>query len=149
MMNNVDDILDYAIEQEQIAADFYLATVNIVNSAEMRQIMQEFADEELRHKDILINVKAGDHALTPEQEVLDLKVSDYLVDMTVSDNLTYQDALIIAMKREKAAYQLYADMAGQLPAGELRSVLEGLAVEESKHKLYFELQYDDHVMMHN
>jgi len=149
-MNTVDEILNYAIDQEQIAADFYLATAEKAESAEMKRMLLEFADEELRHKQILLNVQNGERNLTPEQEVLDLKISDYLVEVDTTDSsITYQDALIIAMKREKAAFDLYDSMAKKLPAGNLKEVLEGLAIEESKHKLFFETQYDDYVMTHN
>ncbi len=50
------------------------------------------------HEKILQQVKTGERELTPEQEVLDLKISDYLVEVKASENITYQDALIIAMK---------------------------------------------------
>ena len=94
-------------------------------------------------------IKVGEHELTPEQEVLDLKISDYLVEVEASDNITYQDALIIAMKRERAAYELYSDMAAKVPESHLKEVLEGLAIEEAKHKLFFEAEYDERVLMDN
>lgn len=148
-MNTIDEALDFAIEQEQIAADFYAQTAEKARSAEMKSVLMEFSEEELRHKQILLNVKAGEHQLTPQQEVLDLKISDYLIDMEGAENLSYQDALIVAMKREQAAFELYDKMASEIPAGELKDVLKGLAVEESKHKLFFERQYDDHVLSQN
>ena len=91
----------------------------------------------------------GNGKLTPEQEVLDLKISDYLVEVEVNDNISYQDALIIAMKRERAAYELYSDMAAKVPDSHLKEVLEGLAKEEAKHKLFFEAEYDERVLMDN
>ena len=45
------------------------------------------------------------------------------------EDLSYQDALIIAMKRERAAYELYSDMAAKVPESHLKEVLEGLALE--------------------
>jgi hypothetical protein len=97
----------------------------------------------------LLAVKAGDHELTPEQEVLDLKISDYLVEVGATENISYQDALIVAMKRERAAFELYTDMAAQVPESHLKEVLQGLAKEEAKHKLFFESEYDDRVLMDN
>lgn len=148
-MIDLIEALDFAIEQEQIAANFYRATSDKAQSAEMKRVLMEFSEEEMRHKQILLNVKAGEPGLTPEQEVLDLKISDYLVDMEGVENLSYQDALIIAMKREKAAFELYVKMASELPEGNLKEIIRGLAVEESKHKLYFETQYDDYVLTHH
>ncbi|MBI4525920.1 MAG: hypothetical protein HY695_19155 [Deltaproteobacteria bacterium] len=97
----------------------------------------------------MLAVKTGERKLTPEKEVLDLKLSDYLVEVDASDNLSYQDALIIAMKRERAAFKLYSDMAEKVTDANLKQVSVGLAKEEAKHKLFFKTEYEDRVLMHN
>jgi rubrerythrin len=148
-MNTVDEILDYAIDQEQQAADFYAELANRAEKAGMKEILLDFAAEEQSHKDRLLAVKAGERELAPEQEVLDLKISDYLVEVDASEGISYQDALIVAMKRERAAFELYTDMAAQVPASHLKEVLQGLAKEEAKHKLFFESEYDERVLMDN
>ncbi len=148
-MNTIDEILDYAIEKEQQAADFYVDMAERVTRAGMKQALLGFADEEKRHKAILESVKSGEHTLSPQQEVLDLKISDYLVEVEASDDMSYQDAMIIAMKRERAAHRLYTDMAANVSESHLREVFEGLAKEEAKHKLYFETQYDERVLTEN
>jgi rubrerythrin len=148
-MNTVDEILDYAIDQEQQAADFYAELAGRAEKAGMKDVLMDFAAEEKSHKDRLLAVKAGKHELTPEQEVLDLKISDYLVEVGATKNISYQDALIVAMKRERAAFQLYTDMAAKVPESQLKEVLEGLATEEAKHKLFFESEYDERVLQDN
>lgn len=148
-MNTVDEILDYAIDQEQQAADFYADLAERAETAGMKKILLDFSEEEKSHKQRLLAVKAGEHELTPEQEVLDLKISDYLVEVEASENISYQDALIIAMKRERAAYELYSDMAAKVPESHLKEVIAGLAKEEAKHKLFFESEYDERVLMDN
>ena len=148
-MNTVDEILDYAIDQEQQAADFYADVAEHAETAGMKKMLMDFSEEEKSHKKILQDVKAGERELTPEQEVLDLKISDYLVEVETNENISYQDALIIAMKKERAAYQLYTDMAAKIPDSNLREVLIGLAKEEEKHKLFFETEYDERVLTDN
>ena len=115
----------------------------------MKEELLGFAEEEKLHKKRLLAVKEGKHELTPEQEVLDLKISDYLVEVDASDDISYQDALIVAMKRERAAFRLYSDMAAKVPESNLKEVLLGLAKEESKHKLFFESEYDERVLHDN
>lgn len=148
-MNTVDEVLDYAIDQEQQAADFYASFAARAEKAGMKKMLLEFAEEEKRHKERLLAVKGGERKLTPEKEVLDLKLSDYLVEVDASDNITYQDALIIAMKKERAAFKLYSDMAEKVADTNLKQVFVGLAKEESKHKLFFETEYEERVLMHN
>jgi rubrerythrin len=148
-MNTVDEILDYAIDQEQQAADFYADLAGRAEKAGMKDILLDFAAEEQGHKQRLLAVKQGEYELTPEEEVLDLKISDYLVEVGTTEGISYQDALIVAMKRERAAFQLYTDMAARVPESHLKEVLEGLAREEAKHKLFFETEYDERVLMDN
>mgnify|MGYP000538399341 CR=1 FL=1 len=118
-MNTVDEILDYAIDQEQQAADFYADLARRAEKAGMKEILLDFSAEEQSHKDRLLAVKAGERELTPEQEVLDLKISDYLVEVDASTDISYQDALIVAMKRERAAFQLQRERPLEV-SGDLR-----------------------------
>jgi rubrerythrin len=53
------------------------------------------------------------------------------------------------MKKERAAYELYSDMAEKVPESHLRQVFVGLAKEEAKHKLFFESEYDERVLQDN
>lgn len=148
-MNTVDEILDYAIGQEQQAADFYADMAKRAEKGGMKDIFIEFSREEERHRDKLREVKQGEQQLSAHQEIIDLKISDYLVEVEADKNISYQDALIVAMKRERAAFQLYTDMAEQIHDSELKTVFVGLAKEEAKHKLFFESEYDERVLRDN
>jgi rubrerythrin len=53
------------------------------------------------------------------------------------------------MKRERAAFNLYSDMAEKVQDSELKTVFVGLAKEEAKHKLFFESEYDERVLRDN
>jgi len=52
-------------------------------------------------------------------------------------------------KKERAAFELYSDMAEKVPDANLKQVFVGLAKEEAKHKLFFETEYEERVLMHN
>jgi rubrerythrin len=148
-MNSVDEILDFAIAREQEAVDFYADLAERDNVGAMRDLMKDFSREEARHKAKLMAVKDGQKLLSSKSEVADLKIVDYLVDVEVTDGIDLQDALIIAMKREKTAFRLYNDLAQRVKDSELRDLFLGLAQEEAKHKLYFETEYDERVLRNN
>jgi rubrerythrin len=63
--------------------------------------------------------------------------------------MDYQDALDVAMHREKAAFALYTDLAGATDDPELQELFTALAQEEAKHKLFLEREYDEHVLTDN
>jgi rubrerythrin len=146
---NVDAILLFAIEQEQKAVDFYTELAKDAQSEEMKKVFIEFAGEEIKHKQRLTRIREEGVFTMPKQMVADLKIGDYLVEVKVSGKLTYEEALVLAMKREKSAFKLYSNLAERAPNDELKSVFEALAMEESRHKLRFELEYDEFVLREN
>ena len=146
---NVDAILMFAIEQEQKAVDFYTELAKEAQSEEMKKVFIEFAGEEIKHKQRLIRIREEGVFTMPKQQIADLKIGDYLVEVKASGKLTYEEALVLAMKREKSAFRLYSNLAERAPNDELKSVFEALAMEESRHKLRFELEYDEYVLREN
>lgn len=144
-----DDILEFAIGREQESVDLYTGLAETARNPEMRGIFEQFAGEERGHKKRLQNIKSsGQFNFTPKQ-VRDIKVGDYLVDVEPHAGMSYQEALIVAMKKEKAAFRLYSDLAARVSDQLLRSLFQSLAQEESKHKLRFELEYDEVILREN
>jgi rubrerythrin len=146
---DADAILLFAIEQEQKAVDFYTELAKEAQSEEMKKVFIEFAGEEIRHKQRLTRIREEGVFTMPKQVVADLKISDYVVDVKASGKLSYEEALILAMKREKAAFRLYTGLAERAPNDQLKEIFEALAMEESKHKLRFEVEYDEYVLREN
>ena len=147
---SVDDILDFAILGEQSAARFYTDLAAKMDNQAMREVFEEFARQEEAHKAKLEKVRReGMTVFGPSKDVPDLKIADYLVDVEPKPDMTYLDAIIIAMKREKAAFRLYTDLAARVPNEDCRNLFQSLAQEEANHKLRFELEYDEHVMQEN
>jgi rubrerythrin len=146
---NLDEILDFAIAGEQQAHDFYMDLARKVERPGMEGLFTQFAREELGHKAKLEGIKKGARSFAPAKKVVDLKIGDYLVEVDATANLNYQDALILAMKRERAAFQLYSDLAAQAEDAEVKQIFDSLAREEANHKLRFEVEYDDVILAHN
>ncbi|MEW6348357.1 MAG: ferritin family protein [Thermodesulfobacteriota bacterium] len=146
---SVDEVLDFAIGQEVDAANFYTDLAGKVQREWMKKIFLGFAEEEKGHKRKLEGVKQGKKLLSVEKKVLDLKIGDYLVDAPAATDLDYQQALVLAMKKEKKAFMMYSQLAEMADDGELKNLFAGLAQEEAKHKLRFEVEYDDFVMTEN
>jgi rubrerythrin len=146
---SVDDVLDYAIHREEDAWEFYSMMAEDMSNPAMRQVFLEFALEEQGHRAKLLQVKSGELSLIGFEEVKDLKIGDYLVDVKAEPGMTYQQALIVAMKREKSAFKLYSHLAQHVASPGLKSLFLSLANEEAKHKLRFELEYDEAVLKEN
>ena len=149
---SVNDVLDFAISEEEAAAQFYTDLAAKMEREWMQKVFQDFAKEEQGHKVKLLGVKSGKIPLLTDEQVMDLKIGDYLVDVDAEQQQTgldYQQALILAMKKEKAAFKLYNDLANQTKEKEFVNLFQALAQEEAKHKLRFELEYDEQFLGDN
>ncbi len=140
---SVDDILDYAIDREIEAYNFYISLAEKSSSSAIKKLFTSFAGEEEGHRKKLESAKAGKMISLSVNDITNLKITDYLVDVIESDNTSYQDALVLAAKKEKAAFMLYTDLAEAVEDGEMKTFFEILAQEEAKHKLRFEIEYDN------
>ena len=147
--SSVNEILDFAMDAEQEAYEFYSKLASESNSAIMSSVFEQFAKEEKGHKAKIAHIKeTGTYNLAIEK-VTDLKIADYSVEVDPKPNMSYQEALIVAMKKEKAAFKLYMDLSEKAPNADLKNLFLLLAQEEAKHKLRFEIEYDENVFKEN
>jgi rubrerythrin len=147
--DSVDAILDFAISKEQEAYDLYMRLAKQSRNDAMSVVFQEFAAEEAGHKKKLEAVKGGKLLLAASEKIMDLQIGDYLADVEGSPDMNYQQALILAMKAEKNAYRMYYQLAQATDNAGIRMLLLELAQEEAKHKLRFEIEYDENVLTEN
>ena len=148
-MKTAEEILNFAIQKEQEASDFYNNLAKRSELKNIKEVFLEFAKEELGHKAKLERVKSGKLLLDAEEKITDLQIGEHLVEIELDATIGYQDALIVAMKAEKAAYKLYNSLAEATVDAGLKEILLGLAQEEAKHKLRFEIEYDDIILLEN
>jgi rubrerythrin len=144
-VNPIEKVLDFAIANEQQAVRFYTKLADQAARPPMRQVFLDFADEERRHEAALREMKLGKRMLPLESEVQTLGLADNLrMDViNLSEDMDYQQALILAMKSEKAAFRLYQKLSEAVHDPGVKELFLRLAQEEARHKLRFEIEYDD------
>ena len=137
------EILEFAINREVEAYNFYTAIVERVKDPQMCMVFQELAAEELEHKAKLeleviklgktVPLKQQTEILPPEQIT-----SNDQADLDVD----YKDILTLAMQKEEASFRTYVNLIPKVQDQQSREVLLALAEEEVKHKLRFEIEYE-------
>jgi len=146
---NINEILEFAINAEQEAVDFYTELAIHSVNVQMKKVFTDFAQEEMRHKVRLTSVKNSGSYLMTSEKIRDLKIGDYLVDVKPTPDMTYEGALILAMKKEKSAFRLYLLLSEETEDTSMKALFMSLAQEESKHKLKFEIEYDEYILKEN
>jgi len=138
---SVSEVLDFAINREVEARDFYVKLAGMVEKPEMAKVLSDLAEEEIEHKEKLEAVKAGE-VLIDEEEVGNLGITDYVADVEPHAKMSYVDLLVVGMKKEEKSRKLYKDLASAAQKQELKDIFLKLAQEEAGHKLRFEVEYD-------
>ena len=141
--DSYDEVLEFAIDREIDANQFYLALAERVDSTEMRKVFEELAQEELEHK-AKLELELMKIGKTLEiRQPPDTPNRTYIVSDTQSLlDMEYKDMLMLGMEKEEAAFRLYVNLVPNAYDSESREVLLSLAQEEVKHKLRFQMEYD-------
>ena len=144
-------ILDFAVEREEEAIRFYRDLQGMVQFSEKLDLLKEFEAIERSHIKVLENIrsKTAVELNSAPVEIENLAISDYLVEVAPTPEMSFQDILITAMKREEKATKLYTDLAEGATDEGIQTLFSKLATEESKHKLYFEKLYDEFILTEN
>jgi rubrerythrin len=143
-------ILDFAISKEKEAVQFYQALQNKAKFNIQKKVLKKFEEMEKGHIIILNNIKQKkEKHFNVIPKVEDLQISNYLVETKFTKSSSYQDIIIIAMKREEKAYKLYIDLANKTLDIDTKNLFRKLASEETKHKLHFEKIYEDEILSGN
>lgn len=146
----LDEIIDFAIQREQEAVEFYRSLQHNVHFTERKKLLHNFELMEQGHINALNGIRGQIEKTSIERivvpEVVNLHISDYIVEQEKDGEMEYQDILITAMKREESSFNLYTDLAERSIDPGIKKLLLKLAAEEAQHKLYFERIYDDEIL---
>jgi rubrerythrin len=144
---SLEEILNYAIEKEKEAAEFYLEISRQEPFAGAKQTFEEFAAQERKHQALLEDFEGNKEKIAAYKLkwIPDIKRSDYMVDMVYEKGMHYADILRLAMKREEKALLLYNEMQTKTQDEDYLKLFKILAQEEAKHKRTLETMYDDYM----
>ena len=148
--------LDIAIRKEQDSYGFYRKAGETVTNMGVREFFKELMNEEIRHEKILTDYRdriTAEKKIDPTdlsiRNVKDLGISRTLLSLDMDEDTSIQDALIIAMKREEKAVELFHNLAAVTTEEGLRTLFEKLREEEIKHLKRIETMYDDFIYAEN
>lgn len=144
--SDLTDIIDFAISQEQEAADFYRRISEKEAQIDKKDLFLQFADEEEKHLKLLESLKSGSTATALEDYrftwITDIKRSNYVADLVYTPGMPYRDILMLAAKREEKSLELYNLLFEKAKNEVAGRVFKMLCQEEARHKLVLESTLD-------
>jgi len=136
------DLIHEAINQHELARDFYHKMAHLATKPETREIF-EFLERDAEENKARLR-----QCLTPEgcpvvPPAHDAHLAEHLKTPPITPDLSPKDALALAIKRSEALVRFYQTLAELQTPGEIRSRLEYLAKAELSHKEKLEYLYDN------
>jgi rubrerythrin len=140
------EVVQFAINKEKDAQTFYRSAASLSQYPGIAPLFLEMAEEEEKHQKLLEELP--DPASLPESPtpVLDLKISDYLVELKFYNEMKYQDVMILAMKNEEKSLKFYRAWETKVEDPGMKKLFSLLADEEAKHKYRLESIYDEKIL---
>ncbi|MEN6308067.1 MAG: ferritin family protein [Anaerohalosphaeraceae bacterium] len=140
----VRDVIEFAIRKEEAAAQFYHDLAGLMKDSTTRIIFEVLGRNEMQHKSSLEFelIKQG-QVVTEEMFKVSEEPASYIEIDEQAESMTYVDALQLAIRKEQAAFQLFAELMVQTKDPQLRKMFFELAQEEMRHVLQFENEYNN------
>ncbi len=147
-MDSFSKLLEFALAKEEEAVAFYGFLASASRREHIKTVFESFAGQEQAHKKVFEKLVKEGCALKPPRkgEAADLHLSDYLVEVPFDPEMSYQDALILGMKREDKSAAFYLDLSRKIEDACLAETIGKLAEEEGRHKRKLEELYEKEIM---
>ena len=141
MRKELVDLIHEAMDQHELARDFYHRLAHRVSHAETREMFEYLAHEAEENKARLHQclTPEGCPVVPPEHE---LHLAEHLKVPEITKDMSPKDALAVAIKRSEGLCRFYQSLVELQPEGEIRRRLESLGRAESSHKEKLENLYD-------
>ncbi len=138
-----DHAMKLAIKREKASLQLYNDWAGKVKDATAKNFLKELALAELEHQHLLERaLYEGKTETLGPREVQTMQLSDYLIDIELTSELSLQDAMIHAMKDEKKSAEFYRNLAGMCAGNPMQDLFSRLEKEELKHLEKLETDYE-------
>jgi rubrerythrin len=136
-------IIKLAIDREVEAYTFYRSVSDKVKDPALKKLFDELAGEEKKHREFLEAFLSKDVGKLHFDAKKDYKVGDSLPTPKLSIDMKPLDGLVIAIKKELEAMQMYSQFASLSTEVEQQLLFSQLANMERTHKARLEDLYTE------
>lgn len=131
-------IIEFAVENEVDAYQFYKDAAERLEDDALKETFQDLAKEELEHKKFLEDFLSSGTAEINIDETCDYKVAESVDKPTLSMDMSFPDAMALAMKNEEEAMEMYQQLADACVDQKEKDIFLGLMEMEKMHKTRLE-----------
>lgn len=149
----IREALEDAKQKEILAYEFYQKLMAYVKDLGAKAIIKELAEEEIKHRDLIDKImQTGDIniiGLDTKCYYTDLGIAKIVLPKVITEDMSVQDILRIAMKHEDNSRVFYEKLADKFKGQEVEELFRRLAVEEACHRNNIQKIYDEVILTEN
>ena len=144
-LKSIPEILRFSISKERASVRFYRDLMSKAVNPATKSLFEVLAQNEQGHIESLqLEVEKLGHTVDTNKEAIDSVFywDERLETDDPVQNMSFTEALLLAIQKERAAFRLYAQLLGTMKDERLGKVLLELAEEEMRHVLQLEQEYE-------
>lgn len=145
----LEEIIAFAVKREETAYRLYQQAAEKSTSIASRKMFQEMAAEEAGHKEVFSRIEVAESAGRASARIPDSKIAEYITDVPLRPDMSYDEIIRYAMKTEENAWRLYLAAAEVAEDPKLKKTLEAFAEVERGHKKRLEEMFEERVLTEN
>lgn len=140
------EVISFAAMREEEAHAFYVDLAQKTTDPFIAQIFNDFAKEELKHKNMLLDIDLSGiekmfESIMEKRD--DVNLAEHFQPVEPEPDMDFKEALIIAIKREEQSCNLYSLLAESTGDDDLSLLFVAIAKEEERHKQRLEKTYNN------
>jgi len=148
IFETMDDVLDFAIGETEAAMAFYRNVAGLTRDPRVRQLFLRFVDEEEGHRKELRTIQTQGTLESLEHRLVELETDlqagrrPKLGSVSAAE-LGYEEALRLAMEKEKTSFRLYLKLAECTSDPPTKAILLAFAEDDARHRMQFEVELEE------
>ena len=142
--SSTKEVLEFALSKELASAQFYRDISSRVATSSTRTLFEALLKNEQKHAEsIQLEMQKMGYTVETEPETpSEYEWHEHLEMDDAAGQMTFAEALVLGIQKERAAFRLYAQLLGQTQSPENQQILMELAEEEMRHVLQLEREYE-------
>lgn len=139
----ISDVLHLAANREEQAYNFYNSMAEKVADIETKHLFTKLSEEELVHKEnINLEIMKNGNIVIDQTKALD-DIEQYDLGINFHPEISIQEAILMAIGKEKASFRFYVSLAMLITEKETREICLELAEQEAMHIAVLEIEYNE------
>jgi rubrerythrin len=145
----LQDILIFALAKEESSVRFYRALAARVKNPDTMTIFQALTHQEEKHIDAVKLEMFKQGYTVSETSLKGIPDDEVSLELDAqAEQMSYLDALRMAVRKERAAFKLFAELMAMARQPDARNMLLELAEEEMRHVLQLEHEIQSFTQPH-